>query len=396
MLSVVMFSVMSFFLFVQHEMHQQQREALGFDVTYKRFRKTVSEDFKLLRKTMSKDLEIIKDTATKEYQLIKDAATTILHIPSADESQHLATRKDDTPQADDDRDQDDDVREDDDDTIQEPGDELEPRYFTAALESIRGAIGDLSSGLSSATAALMYPEHAGVGAGGGAVSSSSGSGSYISSGGLSFGTVVTSAEGITVQGELTSTKLTAAISATMKLGDPEQRGVMICNGKQVDSEVIYWKIVPGDAHYESPITPHHGLHHDRYLSFEYDQGGWNNIRMSLECLIVVAHAMGRTLVIPPQQHLYLLGKNHQDKHDTKAHDEMGFEDFFDIDLLRSHNGKLACLISHLHNILCDLSIFHAASICADVLLLLCFVVWYLYPGRHLKATTCCTWRSSCR
>ena len=97
---------------------------------------------------------------------------------------------------------------------------------------------------------------------------------------------------------------------------------MICNGKRVDSEIIYWKIVPGDAQYESPITPHHANHHDRYLSFEYDQGGWNNVRMSLECLIVVAHAMGRTLIIPPQQHLYLLGQNHQDKHDKKAHDEM--------------------------------------------------------------------------
>jgi hypothetical protein len=35
--------------------------------------------------------------------------------------------------------------------------------------------------------------------------------------------------------------------------------------------------------------------------------------------------MGRTLVIPPQQHLYLLGKTHKDEEDTKAHDEMGFE-----------------------------------------------------------------------
>jgi hypothetical protein len=67
---------------------------------------------------------------------------------------------------------------------------------------------------------------------------------------------------------LTSTKLTAAISATLKPGDPERRGVMICDGKQTDSEVIYWTIVPGDAEYESPITPHHGVHHDRYLSFE--------------------------------------------------------------------------------------------------------------------------------
>lgn len=117
-----------------------------------------------------------------------------------------------------------------------------------------------------------------------------------------------------------------------------KKGLLICNGQKVDSEVIYWRIVPGDHEFESPITPHHGLHHDRYLTFEYDNGGWNNIRMGVEALIVIAHAMGRTLVIPPQQHLYLLGANHQDKHDKQAHDEMGFEDFFDIDLLRSHKG----------------------------------------------------------
>jgi hypothetical protein len=42
-------------------------------------------------------------------------------------------------------------------------------------------------------------------------------------------------------------------------------------GKKTDSEIVYWKEVPGDRTYESPITPHHGLHHDRYISFEYDQ-----------------------------------------------------------------------------------------------------------------------------
>ena len=41
--------------------------------------------------------------------------------------------------------------------------------------------------------------------------------------------------------------------------DPkEQKGELICNGKHVDSEVIYWKSVPGDDRYESSITPHHG------------------------------------------------------------------------------------------------------------------------------------------
>jgi hypothetical protein len=63
--------------------------------------------------------------------------------------------------------------------------------------------------------------------------------------------------------------------------------------------------------------------------------------MSLECLLVVAHATGRTLVIPPQQHLYLLGEKHKDSHDIIEHDEMGFEDFFDLNLLKSHLGNFS-------------------------------------------------------
>jgi len=102
--------------------------------------------------------------------------------------------------------------------------------------------------------------------------------------------------------------------------------------------VIYWRIVPGDDEYESPITPHHGIHHDRYLTFAYDDGGWNNVRMGVECIIVAAHAMGRTLVVPPQQVLYLIAATHKDKDDKKAHNVMGFTDFFDLNLLRSHKG----------------------------------------------------------
>ena len=40
--------------------------------------------------------------------------------------------------------------------------------------------------------------------------------------------------------------------------------------------MIYWKVVPGDIDFESPITPHHDEHHERYLTFEYDHGGWYN------------------------------------------------------------------------------------------------------------------------
>jgi hypothetical protein len=44
--------------------------------------------------------------------------------------------------------------------------------------------------------------------------------------------------------------------------------------------------------------------------------------MSLECVIVIAHAMGRTLVVPPQQHLYLLGQTHKDKDSEQPNDEV--------------------------------------------------------------------------
>lgn len=136
----------------------------------------------------------------------------------------------------------------------------------------------------------------------------------------------------------TSTHLSDDDIRIFEEGVTEKKGLLKCNGEYIDSEIIYWKRVKGDRHYESPITPHHDNHHDKYLTFEYDHGGWNNVRMALECVLVVAHATGRNLVIPPQQHLYLLGATHKDKHDKEAHDEMGFADFFDIDLLQSHLG----------------------------------------------------------
>jgi hypothetical protein len=39
--------------------------------------------------------------------------------------------------------------------------------------------------------------------------------------------------------------------------DLAKKGSLVCNGVPTDSEIIYWKIVPGDDSYESSITPHH-------------------------------------------------------------------------------------------------------------------------------------------
>lgn len=59
-----------------------------------------------------------------------------------------------------------------------------------------------------------------------------------------------------------------------------------------------------------------------------DVGGWNNIRMQMETVLVFAAATGRTLVLPPDQPMYLLdkGKGHQ-----KAH---SFADFFPFELIK--------------------------------------------------------------
>ena len=101
-------------------------------------------------------------------------------------------------------------------------------------------------------------------------------------------------------------------------------GKLICDGKSIQHEIIYWKDVPGDMQYESPITPHHANHDQKYLTFEYDAGGWNNVRMGVECVVVFAHATGRTLVAPPAQNLYLLGA--PNPHSQKR--KLGFNDFF--------------------------------------------------------------------
>jgi len=44
----------------------------------------------------------------------------------------------------------------------------------------------------------------------------------------------------------------------------------------------------------------------RFLTFEPDGGGWNNVRMALETAVIFAIATGRVLVLPPYARIYLL------------------------------------------------------------------------------------------
>jgi hypothetical protein len=83
--------------------------------------------------------------------------------------------------------------------------------------------------------------------------------------------------------------------------------------------VIYWKDKPADKKWVSPFK----TAERKFLTFEPDHGGWNNIRMAFESTLLVAAAGGRTLVMQPRQRMYLLGG------------DIGFEDYYSIDELRT-------------------------------------------------------------
>jgi hypothetical protein len=90
-------------------------------------------------------------------------------------------------------------------------------------------------------------------------------------------------------------------------------------------ELVYWKDLPLDSQYTSPFRDPNKR---RYLTFEPDGGGWNNIRMSMETVLGMAIATGRVLVLPPSQKMYLLGQ-----------DTFSFADFFPLhDIAQEHDG----------------------------------------------------------
>ncbi|CAB1100152.1 unnamed protein product [Ectocarpus sp. CCAP 1310/34] len=85
-----------------------------------------------------------------------------------------------------------------------------------------------------------------------------------------------------------------------------------CDGGKPDVDLSYWKDIPLDKAYESPwgASARKAQEEGRpqYVTFEPDHGGFNNIRMAMEVMLVFARATGRTLVMPLAQKFYLLNR----------------------------------------------------------------------------------------
>jgi len=100
---------------------------------------------------------------------------------------------------------------------------------------------------------------------------------------------------------------------------------------ELAKEMVYWEDIPIDNKFISPLQKEGKK---QYLTFESDHGGWNNIRMAMETVMTMAVAMGRTLVLPPEQHMYLLDKG------SSQRSYFSFAHFFEMDLISQEHTAL--------------------------------------------------------
>jgi hypothetical protein len=101
------------------------------------------------------------------------------------------------------------------------------------------------------------------------------------------------------------------VDEQLELHDPDAPAVQgnISSGGSLD-EVLrvmrYWKPIGEPLSTRGPVSLLPGDKGTRYLTFEPDFGGFNNIRLQFEIIAILAHLTGRVLVLPKPQAFYLL------------------------------------------------------------------------------------------
>lgn len=111
--------------------------------------------------------------------------------------------------------------------------------------------------------------------------------------------------------ESSSQRIMPQPTRTVSAADYKVAGLncAVHGGPANPSDMVYWSDIPQDDEYMAPYYNNsRGEPRDeKYITFEPDEGGFNNIRMAMETVIAMAVAMGRTLVLSPSQEMYLLG-----------------------------------------------------------------------------------------
>eukprot|EP00956_Cyclotella_meneghiniana_P016457 scaffold25992_cov23-Cyclotella_meneghiniana.AAC.1 len=118
---------------------------------------------------------------------------------------------------------------------------------------------------------------------------------------------------------------------------------------QYSDEIVYWHninkdyIPSSDASYTSPFYSKKsqeqtqestGFWKTKYLTFEMDNSGFNNMRLGFENAVVMAHAMGRTLVLPPKRLM------EHGLRDVSGRKMVSFSDFYDIAAINAKQSGL--------------------------------------------------------
>lgn len=125
--------------------------------------------------------------------------------------------------------------------------------------------------------------------------------------------------------------------------------------RDVAQEMVYWEDIPQDAIKVSPFLKRaNGTNNAsngtlllrQFMTFEMDNGGWNNMRMAMETMLGIALATGRTLVLPPRQRVPHFEEDLKQQDNHKRQTRFSFDDFFHMEKISKEYAGLKVIQMH--------------------------------------------------